>query len=63
MNAKDLLLELLASGAARFEPSTNEFCFHGMRYHHSKDWPRLVKVIGKDRIITGILDAKIKAGK
>lgn len=52
LKATDLLMRLLQSGVARFDPATKEFCCNGLRYSCShRDWTRLVAVIGQDQIL------------
>ena len=47
----NLLLRVLQSGKARFEPSTKEFCFNGLRYSaRDNDWRRLIAVIGLNNL-------------
>jgi hypothetical protein len=54
-NDAELLLKLIQKGLARFEPSTGEFCFQGMRYGASAgDWSRVVDVIGRARVVTAL---------
>jgi hypothetical protein len=43
-----LLLDVLAVGAATFEPATNELVFNGLRYGcKRRDWTEIVNVIGR----------------
>lgn len=43
----ELMLKLIQHGLARFEPSTKEFCFNGLRYGASDgDWDKIISMIG-----------------
>lgn len=56
--AADVLLRLLQCGAARFEPSTREFCFDGLRYSTGDcDWVRLLDLVGRERAEAVAADA------
>lgn len=58
--AADLLLSVLASGQARFEPATHEFCFGGLRYScRDREWRTLAKIIGLQKL----MDAATSGGR
>lgn len=48
--AMNLILRLVQSGAARFDPSTREFCFNGLQFGAtSREWTRILNAVGWDR--------------
>jgi hypothetical protein len=54
-----MLLCLLQRGDARFEGTTGEFCFGGLRYSaRDEEWSRLIKVIGPEKVRAAIKESE-----
>jgi hypothetical protein len=57
--AMSLILEMLLCGVARFEPSTSEFCFNGLRYSvRFGEWNTLLCLIGLDEACAALDQTK-----